>query len=206
MKGKVISLSGQVIIYMPWFTLLITMMSFATPLTAQTGSLDFRLTIENMKMVNDLTMEFDLIIYDTDVSKPFELALVQAGIMINPAFSEGGVIKASLGEGSSQLIDAQQPQSIVFAKEANIIKLPSRTLKPLLKDAKPERRGTIISTNPAGTRICTIRLTNTVAFTNAPANLAFNFSKLPYPTTVSQYIDGINTPLICNEKNCVVKQ
>jgi len=196
----------NVVRFISLFTLLIMIMSVPTPLDAQTGSFDFRLTIEGIKMVDDRIMEFDLMILDTDAGKPFELALVQAGILVNPALYEGGKLTASIVAGSSQLVEQQQPQSIIFVNESNIIKLPSRTLKPLSKNAKPERRGTIISTKTNGTRICTIRLTNTVSFTKAPANLAFNFAKLPYTTSVSQYIDGINTPLVCNEKNCVVKK
>jgi hypothetical protein len=193
------------ILYLVPVLALLVMMGNSVPVNAQTGNPGFRLSIETIKMVNDQTMEFDLKIYSTDAGKPFELALLQAGILVNPAFYEGGKLTAAIVSGSSQLDEQQKPQSIVFVNESNIIKLPSRTLKPLPKDAKPEKRGTIISTDPAGTRICTIRLTNTVAFAKAPANLAFNFAKLPYTTSVSRYIDGINTPLVCNEKNCVVK-
>jgi hypothetical protein len=167
---------------------------------------DYQLIIQNLALTSDKTFEFDLELLDTDPKNPFELALIQAGILVNPAFYEGGKVTASIVPGSSQLIGDQQPVSILFAQDAAVIKLPSKTLKPLPKDAKPERRGTLISAELPGTRICRIKLTNTIPFTKTPASLKFNFQKLPYPTTVSQYIDGINTPLPCNEKNCIVKK
>lgn len=166
---------------------------------------DFQLLIEKQQLTSDKTFEFDVVLLDTDAGNPFELALLQAGILVNPAFYEGGKVTASIVPGSSALIEEQQPLNILFAQDAHIVKLPSRTLKPLAKDAKPEKRGTIISAKAPGTRICRIRLTNTVPFTKAAAELKFNFQKLPYPTTVSQYIDGFNTPLTCEEKNCTVK-
>jgi hypothetical protein len=167
---------------------------------------EFQLIIENQSRTSEKTFEFDIFLCDTDASKPFELALIQAGILVNKAFYEGGKVTASLVPGSSGLDEDQQPIGIMFAQDASIIKLPSRTLKPLPKDAKPEKRGSIILSKVPGTKICRIRLTNTVPFTKAPADLKFNFQKQPYPTTVSQYIDGLNTMLPCNETNCIVKK
>ena len=166
---------------------------------------DFRLSIENVAMTTDNSLEFDLFLLDTEPATPFELALIQVGILVNPEIYNGGTIKASIVEGSSQLIEVQRPINILFVQEANIIKLPSKTLKPLLKDAPAGPRGTIISTKAPGTRICRIKLTNTAAFAKAPANLSFNLTKIPYPTSVSQYIAGVNTPLPCNTSNCIVK-
>ena len=176
-------------------------------ITAQTSTPDpgYQLILANGTLTSDKTFEFDLLILDTDPSNPFELALLQAGILVSPAFYANGTVTASIVEGSSQLIDEQKPMAIQFAQAAGIVKIPSRTLKPLPKEAKPERRGTIISAKAPGTRICRIKLTNTTAFTKAMPGLAFNFAKLPYQTTVSQYIDGMNTMLPCNEKTCVVK-
>lgn len=171
---------------------------------AQSANPDFRLVLQNVRTTSATSLEFDLFIY-TPNSTSFELALVQAGILVNPEFYTGGNLTASIVEGSSELNEVQKPQNILFVAETGIIKLPSRTLKPLPKGAKPEKRGTILSSVAPGTRICTIRLTNTVPFSKTPANFRFNFSKLPYPTTVSAYIEGVNTPLTCNDKNCLVK-
>jgi hypothetical protein len=166
---------------------------------------DFKLGIMNVKMTSDKTLEFDLYLMDADPATAFELALIQVGIMVNPEIYNGGTLKASIAAGSSQLNESQQPLNILFAQDANIIKLPSRTLKPLAKDAPAGPRGSIISNKAPGTRICKIVLTNTVAFSKVPAKLSFNFSRTPYPTSISQYIAGVNTPITCNESNCVVK-
>jgi hypothetical protein len=166
---------------------------------------DFRVTLQNVKMISDKCLQFDLYILDTDPAEPFELALFQGAVVVNPAFYEGGVVTASVVDGSSQLIDGQNPVRVQFVPESNIVKLPARMVKPLPKDSKTKIRGSIISLKSPGTRICSIQLTNTVAFTKAPANLKFSFTKIPYSTTVSQYLDGINTPIPCDDKNCVIK-
>ena len=62
--------------------------------------------------------------------------------------------------------------------------------------------GTILSTTSPGTRICRLRVTNTVAFAQTQANLTFGFITIPYPTKVFQYISGVNTFLACNTTNC----
>jgi len=166
---------------------------------------EFRLSIENVKQPTDKTLEFDLYLLDTEPATPFELALIQIGILINPEIYNGGTLKASLVEDNSQLLDVQQPMNILFVQDANVIKLPSRTLKPVAKDAPAGQRGSIISTKAPGTRICKILLTNSVAYAKTPLKLSFNFARIPYPTSVSQYIKGVNTPLECNISNCVVK-
>jgi hypothetical protein len=171
----------------------------------ESASSKFKLSIENVKLTSDKTVEFDLYLLNTEPAATFELALFQAGILVNPDIFNGGTIKASLIDGGSQLIDVQQPLNILFAQETNIIKLPSRTLKPLAKDAPAGPRGSIISSKGEGTRICRIMLTNTMAFSKGPVKLAFNLNKIPYPTSISHYVSGVNTPLNCNENNCIVK-
>jgi hypothetical protein len=170
------------------------------------SSSGFRLSIENVALTTDKTLEFELYLLDTEPATPFELALIQVGILVNPELYNGGIIKATLVEGKSELLDVQQPMNVLFVQDVNIIKLPSRTLKPVAKDAPAGQRGSIISSKVPGTRICKIMLSNSVAFSKTPAKLSFNFSKIPYPTSVSQYIKGVNTPQECNATNCVVKK
>ncbi|MBK7029631.1 MAG: hypothetical protein IPH45_10640 [Bacteroidales bacterium] len=167
----------------------------------------FNLTIQQIILTSDKTLEFDLYLKNLDKKQPFELALLQACILINPAFYEGGEITVSLVEGKSDLNETQKPQAVIFSKETHAIKLPSRTLKPYSKNTGDDKpRGTIISDKGQGTFVCRIKISNTIAFTKAPVNLAFNFSKQPYPTMISRYIEYMNTPLICNEQNCIVKK
>lgn len=165
---------------------------------------DFYLTIRNISSPSANTLVFDLYLRNNRPGDTLELALIQAGILVNPDFAVGNVT-ASLVPGSSQLSVDQQPLTILFAKESNIIKLPSRTLRPLPKEAKAVRRGTIISSAEPGTRVCTVKLENTQPFPEKPAGLRFSFSRLPYSTSVSKYLKGVNTMVGCDESNCLVK-
>ncbi|GEM_PF-4072964 len=165
---------------------------------------EFYLTIRNISRPSPNTLVFDLYLRNNLTSDTLELALVQAGIYVNPDFAVGNVT-ASLVPGSSQLTPEQQPLTILFAKESNIIKLPSRTLRPLPKDAKVVRRGTVISSTEPGTRVCTVKLENTQPFPDKPEGLRFSFSRLPYSTSVSKYQKGVNTMVGCDESNCLVK-
>ena len=194
MKTKIILLSKTITLM---FIMLIVLQAGAqrrfTPLTPSGGS-DFSYTIANDVQVSDKVMEFDLYLLDTDASQSFELASIQAGILVNSAIYNGGTVTASIVAGSSGLLAAQVPSSIAFA--SNCIKLGPRT-------PPQSGNGTIISTSAPGTRICRLRLTNTVAFTpGASAGLTFSFTTSPYATKVSEYISATNTPITCSSANC----
>jgi hypothetical protein len=156
---------------------------------------DFLYTMANDVQTSDYTYEFDLLLLDNDVSLPFELATIQAGIYVNPAIYNGGTITASLVSGGSNLNTNQQPVSVTFTQSANIIKLASK--------APPGAgSGTIISQNPASpNHVCRIKLTNSVAWATAQPNLTFNFVTTPYATKLSQYISGINTACAVSTSN-----
>jgi hypothetical protein len=157
----------------------------------------FNFTITNDHQTSDRILEFDLYLLDTDAGATFELGTVQAGITVNPGIYNGGTITMEIVPGSSELMSWQQPNtapSVLWSQSSNAIKLTSRT---------PIGSGTILSQTAPGTRVCRLRMTNSVAFTtNSTANLTFNFAVTPYPTKVSQYILGVNTPLTCDATNC----
>jgi len=157
---------------------------------------DFNLTLQNDVQTADNVLEFDLYLLDTDALQPFEMAAVQAGILVNPGIYNGGTITISIVPASSGLSNpAQAPTSVVWSQVQNTIKLTPRP-------APGAGSGSVISTSGFGTRICRLRITNTVAFTaSSQANLTFNFTTSPYPTKVSQYIAGTNTVLVCNASN-----
>jgi len=157
---------------------------------------DFNLTLQNDVQTADNVLEFDLYLLDTDASQTFEMAAVQAGILVNPGIYNGGTITISIVPASSGLSNpAQAPTSVVWSQVQNTIKLTPRP-------APGAGSGSVISTSGFGTRICRLRITNTVAFTaSSQANLTFNFTTSPYPTKVSQYIAGFNTVLVCNASN-----
>jgi hypothetical protein len=156
----------------------------------------FLLTMANDVQTSSTTLEFDVYLLNNNSASPFELASVQAGILVNSAIYSGGTISISILSGTSQLNAAQQPGSVVWAQSQNCIKLTAK--------APPGAgNGTIISQTAPGTRVCRLRITNTVAFTaSSLANLTFNFTTVPYPTKVAQYISGVNTQLATSTTNC----
>ena len=158
---------------------------------------DYNYTIANDAQVSNSILEFDLFLLDTDPTQLFEMAIIQAGITVDPAIYNGGTITASLIAGSSQLtVLGQQPATITFNQLQNCIKIAART-------PPGTGNGSIISTTSPGTKICRVRLTNTVPFaSNTKASLTFNFTTSPYPTKVFQYVNAINTQLISDNTNC----
>jgi hypothetical protein len=54
----------------------------------------FNYTLENDVQVSDRIMEFDLYLLDTDPVTPFELAAIQAGIIVNSGIYNGGTISS----------------------------------------------------------------------------------------------------------------
>ncbi len=155
----------------------------------------YNFTIENDIQVTDRILEFDLYLLNTNPGTPFELSGVQAGITINPAIYNGGTISLSILAGTSELNTSQAPTSVVWSQAENTIKLTPK--------APPGAgSGTILGTTGQGTRVCRLRVTNTVPFATASPNLTFNFATIPYPTKVAAYISGINTELTSDATNC----
>ncbi len=159
------------------------------------ASSDFSYTIANAVQTDNKTLEFDLYLLDTDAANSFELASVQAGVLVNSAIYNGGTLSVAIVAGTSDLSAAQQPSGPAFTQTQNCIKVAP-------KSPPGAGNGTIIATTGQGSRICRLRLTNTVAFAMATANLTFNFTTSPYPTKVFQYISGVNTGITCSATNC----
>jgi hypothetical protein len=135
-------------------------------------------TIRNDVQTSDRTLEFDLYILNTNESVPIEIALAQAGILVNSAIINGGNITASFVEDASEMSPSQRPSSITF--QNNCIKI---ACKPI-----PSREnGTLAGTKGLGTRLCRIRLTNTVPFYEAKPDLTFNFASFPYNTFIGKF-------------------
>jgi len=137
-------------------------------------------TIANDFQANSKQLEFDLLLWDSVTSEPYELGTVQAGIYLDPGIINGGTLTPSIVSGSSSLVSSQQPTAIMYSASQSTIKLASRA--PVACGS-----GTIISQDPCNrTRLCRISLTNTADFTpNSHANLTFSFTTAPYPTKIS---------------------
>ena len=161
---------------------------------------EFNFTIVNDVQTSDKTMEFDLYLVNKQPSVPLELSIIQAGILVNSGIIGGGTITTSILPGYSDLVAIQQP---TFANWA------TGTLNGCIKitpKAGPGcGNGTIISTTGLGTRICRVRIANSVPFTaSSQANLAFSFPTSPYPTKVFHYsgIPCVSSQMITNSTNC----
>ncbi len=161
----------------------------------QVNGQNYIFTINNDVQISDRILEFDLYILNTNSGTPFELGGIQAGILVNPAIYNGGNLSISIVPGTSDLNIFQAPTSVIWSQTQNTIKLTPK--------APPGTgNGTILSTTAPGSRVCRLRITNDVAFAQASADLTFNFSTVPYPTKVAEYIAGINTQLLSDASNC----
>jgi hypothetical protein len=137
-------------------------------------------TIRNDMQTSDRTMEFDLYLLNTNAAVPIEISLAQAGIIINPDLKNGGTITASFVAGASQMVAAQVPTAITFASATNCIKIAAKSIPSC-------GSGTVLSTTAPGTRLCRVKLTNTVAWGQVKPNLAFNFTATPYNTFIGKF-------------------
>lgn len=163
-------------------------------------SSEFHYTIANDLQTSDKKLEFDLYLLDIDPSVYFELSGVQSAILVNSAIINGGVLTASVVPGTSELVDLQVPNAITYESGS-----PNGCIKIASRIPPGCGNGSIIGTTGLGTRVCRVRLTNTVPFTaGSTANLTFNFTISPYPTKVFQYTGTpcLGVELACDASNC----
>ena len=184
--------------------LLLVMLAFfqgnAQKRMAPLASTDILFTIENDVQVSDRILEFDLYLKDPDVAQPFELSIVQAGILVNAAIINGGTITPTIVAGSSGMLAAQVPTAISFNTSGN------KCVNIAAKANPGCGNGTIISQVGLGTRYCTVRITNSVAFAQAQANLTFNFVAIP--NTQTKVYQNAGSPcssaqVTTNATNCI---
>ena len=151
---------------------------------AQNG-VQFLLTNDVQVATNQL--EFDVYMISTG-SSSFQLAGHQYNIAYNNAMKNGGTMTAAWVPLSSQLSNAAQLQNTINVATAGQIRLAG-------PPAPGCGSGSTIATAP-GTRIGRMRLTNSVAWAQVPANLVFNLVTIN-PRTSANFYDGTtctNTP------------
>lgn len=173
---------------------------WSTGLPITISPAQFNYTIANDVQTSDRKLEFDLYLRNTLPPDTFELAIIQAGILVNSGILNGGTITASIVPGTSELVSSQQPTSITYATGT-----PNGCIKIAAKPGPQCGNGTIIDTTGLGTRICRVRITNSVAFaSSSQANLAFNFTISPYPTKVFRYTGNpcSGVELTTSSSNC----
>lgn len=167
-------------------------------MNAKVDSTSVRYTITNLTIVNDHSFEFDLYLQDMDPSQSFELSIIQAGILVNSEIINGGEVMSELIAGISDLNPQQQPTKTTFVKGPG-----TSIIKVAPKVGPGPGNGTIIKTTKPGTKICRIRITNSVPFAKAKPNLTFCFTTAPYPTKVFQYNGRISNQITTTTENCV---
>ena len=163
-------------------------------------SSEFNYIIANDSQTSNKKLEFDLYLLDIDPSVYFELSGIQSAILVNSGIINGGVITASIVPGSSELVDLQVPNAIAFESGS-----PNGCIKIASRIPPGCGNGSIIGTTGLGTRVCRVRITNTVPFTaGSQANLTFNFTISPYPTKAFQYTGTpcLGVELACDQSNC----
>jgi hypothetical protein len=163
---------------------------------------DFHYYIANETRVSPTKIEFDLLLLNTNPSLTFELGTVQAGILLDPTFYNGGTVTAGIVPGSSTLSPAQVPTVITFAHRKNCIKMASRVPPGI-------GSGTVISTDPSRpTKVCRIALSNTKPWPAGDINPQFCLNHKPYPTKISKYDQEthLNTAMDVNPYTCFTQQ
>ena len=139
----------------------------------------YQCSLTNDSLLTATVYEFDICLKNTSATT-FELGNFQAGIVLNSLILNGGSLNAEILPGSSELNSNQQPAAVVFSASDNCLKIAP-------KSPPSFNGGTLIRSAGAGSRICRMRLTNTMPFGPAKPNLAFNFSVFPYNTVVSAF-------------------
>ena len=170
---------------------LITALLVSAGLSTQAQSVSY--TIRNEVQTSDRTLEFDLFLLNSEASIPIQIAEFQAGIYVNPNIENGGTISASIVPGASDMKLSQQPTAITYA--SNCVKIATR-MYPGCGNA------TVINTSAPGTRLCRVRLSNSVAFASQKANLGFCFSSRPYASMLFYYNSNcVSTQLTTDSTN-----
>ena len=146
--------------------------------------------LKNDVQVDASTYQFDVYLLRTG-STVFEFTSMQFGININPAVMNGGNLTVTLVSGTSELNPSQIPTAGKFSFNSGSNCIIMTGMAP-----PGAGSGTIISNTGNGTRVGTIRLTNTVNFASDHPNLAWSFSIANgYITKVNAYVAGIATDI-----------
>ena len=167
------------------FLWMIFILPFSMSLHAQNPT--YLCELRNDVQVSSTVFEFDIYLLQTGGTS-FEYAAGQFGILINPAVKNGGTITATILAGSSDptlVATNQNPISINFLDASSCVRIAGRV-------PPGSGFGAIISATSPGTKICRVRLTNTVPFAQFQPNLTWT-TNLIYPTIVNAYVAGLNT-------------
>lgn len=157
--------------------------------------------IENEQLISNTEYQFDIVLYATSPLSSWELSGFTVGIGINPLWRNGATINSSsaalLMSGTSEMKSSpnQIPSSATFsASTPNRIQIASTS-------TPGAGNGTIITTG--GKRLIRVRLQATSGSFSSQytPDLYFLFSS--YPSSLSAYINGVNTVVAGSSTNTV---
>lgn len=138
--------------------------------------------LRNDTQVDAKTFEFDVYLLQTE-STPFQYTSMQMGININPDAANSGIITPTFVTGSD-LNPAQ-----VFTASRLTFNAIQNCIIVTGVPGPGSGSGTMISNAGFGTKVCRIRLTNSVDFGNVRPDFTWSFSLANgYQTKVNAYI------------------
>lgn len=157
---------------------------------------EYQLTISNDIQISPNILEFDIELFNPDTVQELELAQLEIVLSVNPVIFNGGQLEAILKNGSSELSVLQRPVSINFDPlNSSIHILPQPMPGP--------GNGSIISQDSTNkTRVCRIRLINTVPWATASADLGFVLPPGIPATSIQGYENGVAGSLIADTISC----
>ena len=167
-----------------WFFLFAAFIIYGNRLFAQVPT--YYCDIRNETFIASNIFEFDLYLTRSGAN-PLELAGINTGILLNNGFVNGGNITPSLVPGS-ELNTNQVPTNIAYDAAYRCIKIAPK--KPPRDYSTGITSGTIIS-NTSGTRVCRVRLTNSVNFGADPLTYTWSMNLWPYHTVVGAFVPGV---------------
>jgi hypothetical protein len=176
---------------------LLTLLVITVSAKAQSPS--FSAYITNETLISPTVYQFDIYLLSTG-NATFQYAASQWGFSVNPIVANGGVLTATVVSASTMLSNTAQ---------ANVTaQLPASTfnLNVAAKAPPGTGNGSIISSvnggcASPGTRIVTVRITNTVPFAkNTTMDHQFSFNTLAgvTGTKVFAYVNNLNTDVTPN--------
>jgi hypothetical protein len=167
-----------------WFSLFGLFIIYGSSLFAQAPT--YYCEIRNESFVASNIFEFDLYLTRSG-SVPLELAGINTGIILNTNFVNGGSITPSLMPGS-ELNTSQVPANIAYDAVYRCVKIAPK--KPPRDYGTGLTSGTMIS-NTTGTKVCRVRLTNSVDFGADPLTYTWSMNLWPYHTVVGAFVSGV---------------
>jgi hypothetical protein len=180
MKSQILKISILLLMFLA--------LLFAEELFSQNPS--YTLTLTNDQQVDNKNYEFDIYLLRTGPNS-FEYANnSQYFININPAVINGGTLTFTIVSGTSELNAAQQilGSKVSFDNVNNRLRIASHS-------PSGDGTGTIIANSGFGTRLGRFRVTNTVTFAAAQANLSWYNGPTGFFTKMFAYVGSSNVEI-----------